>query len=204
MATHGIAALGGETFLRLLTTQLRFQNPLDPMSNTEFIAQLAQFSQLEQTNALNNKLERSVDYMASLNNYGAAGLIGKNVLVEGGGVTLAEGGTASLVYNLEEGAERVTLQIFDKFSKPVRTEFYGSQSAGVQSVTWDGRDDNGTPLPSGEYTYSVTASGADLSPVKATSYAQGEVTGVSLEDGIAYLLVNGQRIAASGVLQITR
>ena len=70
----GVKALGEHAFLRLLTTQLQYQDPLKPMDNVQFVTQLAQFSQLEQTTDLKNRMESSLQYLASLNTYGAAGL----------------------------------------------------------------------------------------------------------------------------------
>jgi flagellar basal-body rod modification protein FlgD len=202
MATPDVKTLGQNAFLQLLTTQLKFQDPLKPMESTEFVTQLAQFSQLEETTTMNKTLGTSLQYMASLNNYGAAGLLGKTVQVIGGSAPLVAGSPSTLTFRLAGSAKNATLQISDPAGNVVRTINVGAQPAGVQEVNWNGRDNNGNVLPSGRYSYTVAAVDQAGAAVKVDTYNSGTVTGVIYDDGIAYLTVAGQKVPASDVVKI--
>jgi flagellar basal-body rod modification protein FlgD len=197
-----LSQLGADTFLKLLTAQLQFQDPLQPMESTEFITQLAQFSEVEKTVDMNKTLGTLTQYMASINNYGAAGLIGKEVQVEGSRMALREETPATLTYQLGGGAREVLVRISNDAGRVVRTLLAGEQPAGLQNVIWNGLDEQGNRLPSGEYTYEVSAVDAERRPVRATTFTQGRVTGITFEGSMAYLMVNGARVPASGVLRI--
>lgn len=199
----GLQALGEHAFLRLLTTQLQYQDPLNPMDNVQFVTQLAQFSQLEQTTALKDRMESSLDYLASLNTYGAAGLLGREVLVSGGVVSLGSEQPAPLRYRLDGHAGRVGIRISDAAGTTVRFIDAGSQPAGANTVAWDGRDNQGRALPGGTYTYQVSAVDAAGEPVRSATFTAGRVTGVSTEDGVVALTVNGVQVPASDVIAIT-
>ncbi len=203
MEAQGVKGLGEDAFLKLLTTQLRFQDPLKPVGSTEFVSQLAQFSQLEQTTSMKKIMQTSVNYMGSLNNFGAAGLIGKEVKGVGGAISLTAKNPSNFTYRLEGDADETTIQVSNKEGDIVRTIQARSQAAGVKTATWDGLDSNGNAMPSGEYTYTVAAADRSGNPVKTTTYTQGRVSSVTVENGIAYLTVNGEKIAASSVVNIT-
>ena len=93
-------ALGKDDFLKLLITQMRYQDPLSPMDNTQFLAQMAQFSSLEQMQNLNESFDQSMLLSQSLNNSSAAGFIGRHVRASGDGVTLGPSGSVELGYFL--------------------------------------------------------------------------------------------------------
>ena len=204
--TQGVDPLGslnGQTFLKLLTTQLQYQDPLAPMDSTQFVTQLAQFSQLEQATAMQSTMQTSTQYMASLNNYSAAGLIGKQVQVIGNQVDLVQGGQPVLAYNLSGNAANATVTITDASGAVVRVLQSGPQSAGVQHVTWDGLDAKGNSMSPGTYDFSVSAVGNDGAPVTASAYSGGVVSGVSFNQGVAYLIVNGAPIPAANIIGIS-
>lgn len=202
MESQALSQLGADTFLRLLTAQLQFQDPLQPMESTEFVTQLAQFSEVEKTVDMNKTLGTLTQYMASINNYNAAGLIGKEVQVEGRSIPLRENTPATVNYQLGGNASEVMIRISDRSGHVVRTLLTGGQTSGFQNVTWNGLDEQGNRLPNGEYTYEISALDAERRPVQATTYTQGRVTGIAFEGGIAYLTVNGAQVPASGVLKI--
>jgi flagellar basal-body rod modification protein FlgD len=200
--TTGLKALGEHAFLRLLTTQLRYQDPLNPMDNVQFVTQLAQFSQLEQSTDLNNRMDTSLGYLASLNAYGAAGLLGREVQVSGGNVALGDERPVSLRYRLDGDAARVGIRVMNDAGATVRLLDVRGQTAGAKDVSWDGRDGSGRLVPNGAYTYTVSALNAAGEPVPTTTYAVGRVTGVSTDNGQVSLTVNGERVPASAVLAI--
>ncbi len=194
--------IGKDVFLRLLTTQLQYQDPLAPVGSTEFVAQLAQFTQLEQTANTNETLNSLVKSNASLNNYGAAGLIGKEVQVDGGQLALSEGESAELNYSLAEDASRVIVQIVGPSGTVLRTIESGVQSAGTQQFSWDGRDADGNSLPAGAYRFNVSAKDLSGEPIRTETFSTGLVTGVVYENNAPYLLVGGNKVPASAVRAI--
>ncbi len=196
-----IPSLGKDTFLKLLVTQLRHQDPLNPLKNTEFVAQLAQFSALEGINNMGEELKKVTDSLLSLNNYGAANLIGKEVKAEGNRLTLKDG-KAWIGYTLEGDASDVVVVIRDRNGKVVRTLEERNRSKGENFLVWDGRDEKGMPLPDGEYSFTVSATNGD-EKVAASTLIKGRVEAVSFEDGVPYLLVGGSRVKVGDVYEIT-
>jgi flagellar basal-body rod modification protein FlgD len=195
-------SLGKDDFLRLLTTQLQNQDPLSPMDNTAFVAQMAQFSSLEQLQNLNGSLEQLASQMAAAGPATAASLLGQVITANGTPLELQPGRATSLPYVLPQEATAVTLQIRDATGKSVRTLLLGPQAQGMQVVSFDGLDDRGQPLPSGPYTFSVQAVDATGRMIPGVYTAAGRVSGVSLENGQLVLQVGMQRIPLSAVVSI--
>ncbi|MFQ5579257.1 MAG: flagellar hook assembly protein FlgD [Nitrospiria bacterium] len=201
--TGAAKSLGKDSFLKLLTTQLRHQNPLEPMDSTEFVAQLAQFSQVEQMTTVNQTLDQLLQSNGSLSNFAVADLMGREVQMVGGAVAHQSELPSKLNYRLEGDAGKVIIQISDAAGRRVKTIDAGAQKSGVWEVSWDGRDGNGNSLPSGAYHYSVSAVDSSGAPLGSTTYSTGQVTGVSYDGGIPYLTVNGNRFAAASLVSIT-
>ena len=202
MEVSGQQTLGKEAFLLLLTTQLKYQDPLAPLGSTEFVTQLAQFSQLEQMTGANERLDTLVTGNTSLNNYGATSLIGKEVKVTGGSFPFSNDGDSELSYKLEGDAKEVRLEIVDLNGKVVRFLDVGSQGEGLQTVLWDGKDFDGKTLPSGEYRFNISATDSEGETVLSDRFSTGIVTGVLYEDGSPYLIVNGDKIPAGSVVAV--
>jgi flagellar basal-body rod modification protein FlgD len=191
-----------DTFFRLLITQLQNQNPLNPMDGAEFTSQLAQFSQLEKLDSMNASLDYVQLYLASLNNAQAVDFIGKEIEANGDSVQLPEGGSASLSYELGDDAGSVTVNIYDQDKKLVRTVTVGSQSAGSQKLSWDGKDKEGNQLEAGNYTFEVSASDVNGEDVAVATYLKGVVTGVTFENGVTFLLLGEQKVALGDVIRV--
>lgn len=193
-ATHGTAALAaanastnslmGDTedrFLTLLVTQLRNQDPLNPMDNAEVTSQIAQLSTVNGINQLNNTLLALSGQMDVSQSMQAANLIGKGVLVPGSKVLLGsypddptEKETTPFGADLITSAANVVVTILDAGGNAVRKFDLGPQSAGVISLEWDGTSDGGSPLNDGAYTVQVAAMDAEgkALPVEALTYGQ--------------------------------
>ncbi|VAX33836.1 Flagellar basal-body rod modification protein FlgD [hydrothermal vent metagenome] len=193
--------IGKDDFLRLFTTQLKYQNPLKPMDSTEFTSQLAQFSSLEQLVGIGDKLDGILSYQDSLNNAFATNLMGKMVTVDGNRVQLK--GSAAISYEVPHDVEKMTLNINNSSGEVVRTIELGKQPAGDGKYTWDGTDNNGNPLPDGPYTMEFTATDADGKSVPVSTETLAMVTGISFEDGITYLVLdNDTRVSLGKIKEI--
>ncbi|WP_144641639.1 flagellar hook capping FlgD N-terminal domain-containing protein [Bordetella genomosp. 13] len=175
-----------DQFLTLLVTQLRNQDPLNPMQNAELTSQLAQISTVEGITNLNNTLlaiSGQVDVSQSLN---AAALIGRGVLVPGNEVSLGSDPTdptkreaTPLGVDLQGDATTVTVKVLDKDGNVVRTITQRDQKAGVLDVSWDGKNDGGQDVADGKYTFNVVATDADGGKVTADALQYGQVSGVA-------------------------
>ena len=183
-----------ETFLRLLIAQLEHQNPLSPIQGTEFTAQLAQFSTLEQLQTMNTNLNTLVAAQEQMKGLQAADLLGKNIKAQGDTASLRQGNSPSLQYALHADSARVTISILDNAGNLVRTIEKLGQKAGEQRVSWDGKNAQGVSLPDGEYRFVVLAKDSTGNSVGAETFLQGRVEGVDYVEGHPSLLVGGRRV----------
>jgi flagellar basal-body rod modification protein FlgD len=201
-SSTGVSALGKDAFLSLLVTQLRHQDPLSPMESTQFTAQLAQFSSLEQLSGINENLGILQLYQASINNSQAVGFIGKTVKSLGNSVNLPEDAPAEMHFELEGEADEVFVHVYDSTGSFVKTIECGSLDAGEQSIEWDGTDDEGNELSAGSYTFEVIAQDAEGSDIAVTTFMVNKVSGVTFKDGITYLLAGDLKIPVSNVVEV--
>ncbi|GAA5110684.1 flagellar hook assembly protein FlgD [Alloalcanivorax gelatiniphagus] len=170
-----------DSFMTLLVTQLRNQDPMNPMENAEMTSQLAQINTVSGIKELNTTLEAITGQLDAGQAIQAAGLIGKGVLVPGERILMGEDGS-STPFGIELGgaAEEVRITIRNGNGEVVRRFDPFAMDAGVESFTWNGEMDDGEIAPKGAYSVSVeaTADGEDV-PVTQLNYAL--VNGVSLD-----------------------
>lgn len=143
--------MGQREFLLLFTTQLENQDPLDPMQNEAFVAQLAQFSQLEATTTMGDKLSTLVDSLKGDRMLQAASLLGKKVAVPNGPAYLEQGAPISGVISIPNGADKVELNVYSMNGQLVKTEQLGRRMPGEVTVRWDGTNAQGDKMPDGQY-----------------------------------------------------
>jgi flagellar basal-body rod modification protein FlgD len=194
--------LGQDAFLQLLVTQLRHQDPLNPMDSTQFTAQLAQFASLEQLTQANKSLENVLIAQVANTNLTATSLVGKTIKAAGDTVAVQEGKASPITYTLPQDASSVVLQVYDANGALVKTMNKGAQKAGDQQAIWDGTDEQGRTVPDGTYTVKAVATGPQGAAIGVTLYQTGTVTGVKYEGGVAYLLLGEQKVQMGQVLQV--
>jgi flagellar basal-body rod modification protein FlgD len=195
--------LGKQDFLNLLVAQLKHQDPLNPADSAEFLAQLAQFSNLEQLIVANAKLDTLALAQASMSSTAVSSLIGKTVTVKGDSVQLEEGG-ASINFDLPVNSRSTTITIRDENGNVVRTIEAGAFSSGTNSVFWDGRDKDGRPCAPGKYTFSVQGTDEQGKVFSGTGRIRGVVTGVTYENGYPQLLIGDIKVALGEVIEISQ
>ncbi len=169
------ASLSQADFLKLMTAQLQAQDPTHPVDNTQFVSQMAQFSQLSSSqdlltsvNGLTSTLSSSLQTSQVL---GSASLVNREVLVPSSTLSYS-GSTVTGAANVSSTGD-VSVSILDSTGKVVRSMDLGTQNSGLSQFTWDGKDDSGNPVAQGAYTLAASSNGSSLD-----TYAAGKVTAV--------------------------
>lgn len=204
-ATAGASAkgsLGKEAFMKLLIAQLQNQDPLKPMEDKEFTAQLAQFSSLEEMKNISKSVDGLVASQTSSSKTNAVGFIGKDVTALGGFVKVTGGSAGQLQYELEKDASSVKIQVSDTSGKVVRVIQKSNVSSGTNSLTWDGRDSQGSALPDGGYTFEVKATDPTGTTVQAKTAMRGIVSAVTYDLGVPYLMLGSVKVPLSNVMEV--
>jgi flagellar basal-body rod modification protein FlgD len=198
------AGLGPDAFMKLLLAQMKNQDPMKPMDDTAFVAQLAQFSSLQQQMQTNKALALVATQQQGQLNTEVASLVGRTVTVKGSQVAISGNGTGTAVsFGLTGPAASVKVTILDASGQPVRTMDLGARPGGNVTTAWDGKDDGGNPQPAGTYTVSVSATNASGAPVTVTQETTDVLASVSYEDGYAKLiLANGASAPASQLVRV--
>jgi len=182
-AASSAAASGtdiGDRFLTLLVTQLKNQDPMNPMDNAQLTSQLAQISTVTGISRLNDTVSGLSAALGSNQYVQAAGLVGHSVLVPGNKMPLADGKGAG-GFELAQDADSVTVSVSDATGRVVREIELGAQAAGVQSFSWDGLTTSGANAANGNYTFAVSAS-AGGNALKPNTFMSGHVDGVVVGD----------------------
>ena len=190
-----------DRFMTLLVTQMKNQDPLNPMDNAQVTSQMAQLSTVTGIDKLNSTLETLINNVQSGQSYQAANMIGHNVLVPGNTVnSTGEGGYFGI--DLPVGADKLTISINDSAGNTVRTLNLGAQSSGVLPLNWDGLDSNGLVARNGNYQFTVTATAAGQ-PVTSESLSYAEVMSISNNaSGVKLNLSNLTAVSTADVKEI--
>ena len=186
-------SMGQTEFLTLFTTQLKNQDPTDPVKNEAFVAQLAQFSQLEATTSMKTSMNSLVASLANDRMLGATSLIGKTVGVPDGPVEVTNTTVSQGTINVPTGASGIQLQVFNDKGILVRTQIMGAQPVGDVTLSWDGMTDGGTAAANGLYRYvaTVNSNGTVTKPTVNTYATVKGVTSAGTSDGTMLLEVAG-------------
>jgi flagellar basal-body rod modification protein FlgD len=195
-----------QAFLQLLVTQLRHQDPMSPVANEDFLAQLAQFSSVEQLQDINSGTQTGLLLQQSITNSLAATLIGKDVLVGTDNVSVKGGESVDFHFSLG-GEGNVTASIFTNTGDLVRTiEVTGEDdlplSSGEHGFTWDGKNESGDAVPDGSYSIIVEAADANGLAVPVQNYLSGRVVGLRFAGGSAYIVIGSMEFSLADVIEI--
>lgn len=197
------AELGRDQFLTLLIAQLQHQDPFNPMESSEFSAQLAQFSSLEQLFDINDNLEILQD--AKTEGQGLEDFldyIGKEVKsTDNNVVAVNNGETYGGVYTLEKMGD-VVISMFDMEGSEIRMICRDDQAPGTYGINFDGKDNNGYPVPDGYYYFTVHTLDGNGSKVEVSTDLSGVVTAITYKGVIPYLIVGDHLISAGNVIEI--
>lgn len=203
LSSSSTQSLDKDDFLKLLVTQLQNQDPMNPADSTEFVTQLAQFSSLEQLQNVNENIKIVQLFDQSINNSQAVTFVGKTVKATGSIFELSDGGSYEVQYQLGEEADTVNVSILNSYGETIRKIKMENLSAGIQSVVWDGKDENGNAAPAGTYTFSVQAKNTDGEAMSTAAYIEADITGVSYHDGSTYLLAKDKEIPYSAIIEVS-
>ncbi len=189
------------TFLQLLTTQLKNQNPLDPLDTNQFTQQLVQFAQVEQQLKSNTQLETLVSLQKTAQSTQALGYVGQTVAIDGQ-TSLLSGNAAGWSFNSPKPAS-ATINILNSTGATVFTGSY-SLNSGIQNFVWDGRNNSGVKQPDGDYKLSITAKDASGQAVAVSTEVQGVVDSVDMTKTPPTLSVNNTEYALDKIKRVVR
>ncbi len=189
-----------DTFLKLLTTQLKHQDPLEPLKSSEFVAQLVQFSQVEQSINTNKNLEKILAAQSANRAAASLSYIGKTVAAKGNTVPL-KNGNAEFTYALAEKAEN-TLIIITNDKGDLVFSAQGNTDAAKHSFTWDGLDKNGNQAPDGAYKITVSARTADDGIIDTTINVVAQITGIETTGDELFLVSDDVKLPFADVVSV--
>jgi Flagellar hook capping protein len=205
------ATLDKNSFMLLLVTQLKYQDPLNPSDDKEFVAQMAQFSSLEQLMNLNTSMTSLTTATNNEQMINATSYIGKNVTISGnsiGKVTDSTTNTTTITkfrYAPNDAVASGTITVRDSDNNVVYTETVGAKSSGTTyEFDWNGKTSTGTTAPDGVYTVNLSLLSSKGEAVLSDQVVDAKVTGVINSNSTVYLgLDGGQQMELSKVRQVT-
>ena len=189
------------TFLTLLTTQLKNQDPTAPMDSNQFTQQLVQFSQVEQQINTNTNLKTLISQGTSQAGTFASAYLGKKVSVTNGTGSLT-GGQANWTYNLGTDASSTALSVTDANGNVVYTTA-GETASGNHTFTWNGKDSNGNQLADGTYKLTVTGNTSDGTAVTTSVASAGAVTQIDMTSSPPKLIVGNMEVQMADIAAVT-
>jgi flagellar basal-body rod modification protein FlgD len=189
-----------DRFLKLLVTQMKNQDPLNPMDNAQVTTQMAQISTVGGIDKLNSTFAGLSSSLMAAQSLQSSAIIGRDVYAAGSSLVLQDG-KGNGAFELKQNADRVFVQISDASGALMRTLELGAAKAGISAFEWDGKTDAGISATSGTYTFQVTAAQGNAA-IAADPMMAGRVDGVSLTNGIRLNLQGGGDIGMADVKRI--
>jgi flagellar basal-body rod modification protein FlgD len=186
-------------FLKLLTTQMQNQDPLDPMKASEYTQQLAQYTQIEQTVQQSGTLKEILSRLSSQDVAQASGLIGRDAIFASATAGLGAG-PATWTYDLPAAGRNIVASIANSSGKVVATRSLADGTGG--GFAWDGMLSNGTRAADGAYQLSIAATDAAGKTLPATISSTGRVSEVTMVNGMPALGINGVALPVSALIKV--
>ncbi len=190
-----------QLFLELLVTQLKSQDPFNPMNNEDFTAQLAQFSSLESLNNIYAELSNNNMLQTSVHNAMSTSLIGNYGVVAGNGVAVNNGEPTAAVFVMPE-AGSAKVRIVDEFGNTVRTFSQTNLSGGENTVKWDGKDNDGDVVEDGVYSVEVEMDSGPSAGTQLSVYSAGKIRAVRFVGGAPVIVIDDAQYLLSDLLEV--
>lgn len=201
------STMGKEDFLKLLTTQLKYQDPINPQDSTQFTAQLAQFTSLEQLTNINTNIEglsgtmgtgqTNTQYAQAIN------LLGKSIESSSNTFTVKSGQTSQASFTLSEASSKTAVGIYDAGGNLVRTIDLGALKSGTNSLSWDGKNSKGSTVPDGSYSFKVAATNSKGKTIDVTTSVSGTVTGIKKSNGTVKIMIGDKSVSLDDISSVT-
>ncbi len=196
--------LDKDAFMTLLLTQMKNQDPTNPLKSHEMAAQLAQFTSLEKLSNIDSGIQALAAAQNPAKDFDALGLIGKTVVANGAQISRTDTKSGhDIRFQLSGDAVKTELKIFDSEGKEVRVLQVNNLKSGKNSVFWNGQLEDGTPAKPGDYNVEVVAKSSNGAKVLAESKLEGRITGVSFSAKGPLLTVGNQQISLNEINTIT-
>lgn len=187
--------MGKDEFVKLLAHQLQNQDPMNPMEQSKFTAELAQFAQLEQMTNMNTNFKTLTDATPTQGKFYAASFLGKEIITNGTTLDMRkEGEPSEIPFFLEGRAKKVMVNIFDDKNNLVRQIQADELPAGNNNLKWDGSSLAGVPQPAGKYRIAVQAWDESFQKVPSKTKVKGLIDSVTFEKGEPVFSVNGSKV----------
>jgi len=191
-----------DRFMSLMIAQLKNQDPLAPMDNSQVTSQMAQLNTVTGISDMNKTMDKMAAGLAGNQTVQATGMLGRTVMLEGNSLTLKDA-KASGAFELKQAADKVTVNVKDRAGNVVQSMNMGVQSKGVLEFDWDGKNSDGKTVADGNYSFEVVASAAGQ-PAQAVTLSKTVVQGLrnAGADGAMLLTSDGSEVSMSNIKQI--
>ncbi|WP_319581853.1 flagellar hook assembly protein FlgD [uncultured Pseudodesulfovibrio sp.] len=204
-STSSSTSLTSDDFITLLCTELEYQDPTEPVDNTQMVDQMTQYSQLEQLTEMNEKMDTLSDSIGSLSSVYGLSYIGMDVEADGYTINKDGDDISTLYLTLDDDAAELVLNIYDSDGSIVDTQTFTDIDSGTVSFAWDGTDYDGEEVSDGNYYILATAVDDNGDEVDCTTTTTGTVTGVSnTDDGVVLTLDDGRTVNLADVTYATQ
>ena len=198
-----VSALGSDVFLRLLVTQLQSQDPTNPVQNQDFVAQLAQFTTLEQATNTNDLLTQLIGQDTQRTQLDLVNLIGRTIVSQGDTVSLGKDDEPTLAYALSGTANRVNIEVLGPNKEVIRTlSSTEPEAPGAHQVQWDGLNESGDRVPEGAYQFRVKAEDVNKQPVPNFTFARERVMNIAFGTESPVVVQSGKTLNTQDIISI--